>query len=327
MTILVVEGTAKVYRKSGNIAIVDGKGNKVEISVPDLELVVLVGERIHVTTSALITLISQGIPVTVFSGKSDTWGLFFDVIQVGTSDIREVQYSCFTDSYCRLKYSEPMVRSKIKGLYNMVRYECKYHGKETELCNYVKDKILETLSLIEEVNDIDELRKIESIGSKYAWELITSLIPGQYEFTGRKPRGGDAINSSIDYLYAVLYGIVAKGIVSSGLDPFYGVMHAKRPGRLSLVYDLSEIFKPLAIHVIIQTSRRAHLKTFRGSRYLKPKTLEILTSNLYKKLIKETEKLFKRKSIWYLAIKEATKLKDSIMKKTPYRPYVYNPTS
>ena len=327
MTILVVEGVAKVYRKSGNITVADKEGNRVEVSIPDLELVVLIGERIQVTSSAMITLLSQGIPLVVLSGKSDTWGILFDTIQVGSVNIREVQYHCFSDSHCRLKYAKPIIYSKLKGLYNIVKYECKYYGKEIKDSEYIKDKMREIINSMDEVDDINELRKLESIGSKYAWNLFTNLIPEHYGFTGRKPRCGDAINSSLDYLYALIYGIITKGIVTVGLDPYYGLIHATRAGRLSLTYDLSEILKPIAIHTVIQSSRKARLKTFRGSRYLKPRTLEILTSHLYKKLMKETEKLYKRKSIWYLAVREANKFKDSIMKQITYKPYIYDPSS
>ncbi|MEM3974876.1 MAG: CRISPR-associated endonuclease Cas1, partial [Ignisphaera sp.] len=96
-------------------------------------------------------------------------------------------------------------------------------------------------------------------------------MPPEYGFTGREPRKGDVINSSIDFLYTILYGIITKAIVATGLDPFYGLIHVLKSGRLSLTYDISEIFKPLAIHTIIQASRKANLRTLRGSRMLTPK--------------------------------------------------------
>ena len=122
-----------------------------------------------------------------------------------------------------------------------------------------------------------------------------NLIPEKYEFTGRKPRKGDVINSAIDFLYAILYGIITKAIVINGLDPFYGFIHTLKSGRLSLTYDLSEMFKPIIIHSIIQASRKANLKTFRNSRLLKPKTIETLTKYLYYRFSKESEKIYKRK--------------------------------
>ncbi|MEM1830841.1 MAG: CRISPR-associated endonuclease Cas1 [Desulfurococcaceae archaeon] len=327
MTILVIEGTAKIYRREGNIAVSDKEGNNMEVSIPDLEMVVVVGERVLVTSSALITLLSNGIPVVFLSGKLDTYGVLYDVIQIGTVNIRDVQYRCFSDESCKTKYAKPLIYSKIRGLYNVLRYEYKYY--RNLMWNYedTKIRIMEVMDSIEESNDLDELRKLEAIGSKYFWSVAINLIPSEYGFTGREPRKGDVINSSIDFLYAILYGVVTKAIVTTGLDPFYGIIHVLRSGRLSLTYDLSEMLKPLAIHSIIQASRKGRLRTLRGSRMLTSRTIEILIKHLYSRLSRESEKLYNRKSIWILPIREVARFKDSILKRFNYEAYIYDPTS
>jgi len=328
MVILIVEGTSKIYRKSGNLALIDQEGNKAEVAIPDLELVVIVGERSQITSSAILTLLTQGIPIVFISSRMDTYGVLFDVIQVGTVSIRSTQYKCFDDTYCRLKYAKSIILSKLKGLYNVLKYEYKYHKTISEDdYNYVKYNILGILENVKEVNDIDELRALEARGSKYFWNIAVSFIPEKYEFIGRKPRKGDVINSAIDFLYAVLYGITTKAVVVSGLDPFYGFIHTLKSGRLSLTYDLSEMFKPIVIHSIIQVSRKANLKTFKNSRLLKPKTIEVLMKYLHHRLSKESERAYKRKSIWYLPIREINKFKEALMKQIEYKPYIYNPSS
>ncbi|MEM1703200.1 MAG: CRISPR-associated endonuclease Cas1 [Zestosphaera sp.] len=327
MTILIVEGTAKVYRKEGNIAVSDKGGNNVEASVSDLEMVVVVGERVLVTSSALITLLSNGIPIVFLSGKLDTYGVLFDVIQVGTINIREVQYRCFSDESCKVMYAKPIIYSKIRGLYNVLRYEYKYYKDLMRGYEDTKARMLETMDSIEKTLDLEELRKLEAVGSKYFWNTAINLIPSEYRFTGREPRKGDTINSSIDFLYAILYGVVTKAIAANGLDPFYGLIHTVKSGRLSLTYDLSEIFKPLTIHTIIQTSRKAKLRTLRGSRMLTPRTIEILISHLYSKLSREGERLYNRKSIWITPTREIAKFKDSLLKRFNYKAYTYDPTS
>mgnify|MGYP001772859414 FL=1 len=105
------------------------------------------------------------------------------------------------------------------------------------------------------------------------------------------------------------------------------MMHTAKPGRVSLTYDLSEVFKPIAVHAVIQASRKANLKTFAGSKLLKPKSIEVLVRHLYYRLSKESERLFKRKSIWHLPMRETQKFKDSLLKNITYEPYIYDPTS
>jgi CRISPR-associated endonuclease Cas1 len=182
------------------------------------------------------------------------------------------------------------------------------------------------LENIKKAKDVDELRTLEAEGSKYFWNIAASFIPGKYEFTGRKPRKGDVINSAIDFLYAVLYGIVTKSIVVNGLDPFYGCIHTLKSGRISLTYDLSEVFKSIVVHTVIQASRKADLATFKNSRLLKPKSIEVLVKHLYHRLSRESEKICKRKSIWHLPIRETNKFKEALIKRLEYNPYTYDPS-
>lgn len=48
----------------------------------------------------------------------------------------------------------------------------------------------------------------------------------------------------LNYAYAVLESQVRIAAVSQGLDPTIGYLHASRPGRLALVYDLMEPLRP-----------------------------------------------------------------------------------
>lgn len=327
MTIVIVEGTALVYRKHGDISIIDEEKNSIEVSIPDLELVVFIGERIRVTSSALLTLLSHGVPAVFVSGKMDVYGLLFDVIQVGTINARSIQYKCFEDEYCRLKYAKPVIESKLRGFYNILRYEYKYYKDLMKDYEYVKLGLLETIEQVGNAKSIDELRIIEAKGSKYFWSILTGLIPEKYGFTGREPRKGDPINSALDFTYAILYGILTKALVVNGIDPFNGLIHTLKAGRLSLVYDISEMFKPLAVHMVLQTSRKHTIGTLKNSKLLKPRSIEILVKYLYHRLSRESEIQYKRKSIWVLPIREMGRFKDSLIRQVEYRPYIYDPGS
>lgn len=125
----------------------------------------------------------------------------------------------------------------------------------------------------------------------------------------------------------MLYGIVTRAPATSGLDPYLGLMHDAKSGRLSLTYDVSEIYKPLVVHSVIQSSRSARLSTLRGSRMLTPRTIEVPMKGFYGRLSREGEKHYNRRSIWILPIREAARFKDSLSKRFRYEAYVYDPTS
>lgn len=55
----------------------------------------------------------------------------------------------------------------------------------------------------------------------------------------------------LNYAYAVLESQVRIATVSLGLDPTIGYLHARRPRRVSLVYDLMEPLRPRIDHLVL----------------------------------------------------------------------------
>ncbi len=326
MTILIVDGTAKIYLREGLVRMSDHEGNKEDEPIANLELLVVIGRRILLTSALVLTLASANIPIVFIDPRGGTTATLYDVIQVGHTSIRMAQYQCIETEPCRLRVAREFVKSKLAGLKNLVRYELKYRSElknsETE---YLISRIDTARRNADNTTSIDELRTVEAEGSKAAWTLLTKLFPSDYKFTGRKPRGGDTINNAIDFTYALIYGITTKALVAAGLDPYAGFMHTHRPGRHSLVYDFSEIYKPLAIHAVLQASRIRRLKTFRSSRRLTPRSIEALTKQLYHRLYVLTEKTYKRKNIWTHVLQEARRLQQALAKNLPYKPYIYSP--
>jgi len=326
MTILVVDGAAKIYLREGVVRTEDREGNREEEPVADLELLVVVGRRVLLTSALMLTLASANIPVALIDPRGGTAAVLYNAVQIGTTQPRMAQYSCIADQHCRLETAKALIKSKLAGLRNLVKYELRYRSQHRSSdTDYLISLIDAARSNIDEARDIDELRRIEAEGSKAAWTIIAKLFPSHYRFTGRKPRGGDTINSAIDFTYAVLYAMITKALAAAGLDPYAGFMHSHRPGRLSLTYDFSEIYKPLAVHAVLQASRIRRLKTFHSTSHLTPRSIEALVKQLYHRLHTLTEKTYRRKNIWTHMLQEAQHLQQSLTKKTPYKPYTYTP--
>lgn len=54
-----------------------------------------------------------------------------------------------------------------------------------------------------------------------------------------------AINSMLNYGYAIVRGIVARSVVCHGLLPFLGIFHHNQFNQFNLADDLIEVFRPL----------------------------------------------------------------------------------
>jgi len=170
------------------------------------------------------------------------------------------------------------------------------------------------------IKNTETLRIYEAKWSKKLWELITQFIPSDYGFTGRDPKSKDPVNSAISYSYAILYGLCTHALIAAGLDPYLGVIHSERAGKTSLVYDFSEMFKPIAIHAVVITSRTTTLNTD-TSGYLTKNSLETLTKHLYRILKKRHYK-------WKYTIRgeiyaKAWELRQNIEKGVKFEPFIY----
>src|SRR5439155_51969 len=51
------------------------------------------------------------------------------------------------------------------------------------------------------------------------------------------------VNASLTYGYGILYSQVWGAVLNAGLEPFAGFLHVDRPGKPSLVLDLTEEFR------------------------------------------------------------------------------------
>lgn len=77
--------------------------------------------------------------------------------------------------------------------------------------------------------------------------------------SGRNRHATHPVNAMLNYSYAVLESQVRIATVSKGLDPQIGYLHASRPGRVALVYDLMEPLRPRIDRLVLSFVRS---KTF-----------------------------------------------------------------
>ena len=77
-------------------------------------------------------------------------------------------------------------------------------------------------------------------------------IPGEWQrvglrqssLSGTNRHATHPINALLNYAYGLLETEVRIAVVAAGLDPTIGYLHARRPGRVALVYDLMEPLRP-----------------------------------------------------------------------------------
>ena len=100
----------------------------------------------------------------------------------------------------------------------------------------------------------EEAMEIEAHAAKHYWSAISELIPKEIGFKGRLKRGDvvsedeiDVFNKALNIGYGILKSLIWKSVFLAGLNPYIGFLHKFRSGRMSLVFDLMEPFRPVSV--------------------------------------------------------------------------------
>jgi CRISPR-associated protein Cas1 len=119
-----------------------------------------------------------------------------------------------------------------------------------------KDHFLAPIRTIETVRsdlyscgtDLEEARNrlmgFEGTAGRNYFQCLSSLLPEKYQFKRRSRRPAhDPFNACLNYCYGILYSLVEKACILSGLDPYVGFLHTDNYNKQSLVFDLIEPFR------------------------------------------------------------------------------------
>lgn len=86
----------------------------------------------------------------------------------------------------------------------------------------------------------------EGRAAAYYWQ---NVFPKKIEFF--RGREGDPPNNLLNYGYAILRAIVARGLVSSGLLPTLGIHHKNKYNAYCLADDIMEPYRPYVDEIVL----------------------------------------------------------------------------
>lgn len=87
----------------------------------------------------------------------------------------------------------------------------------------------------------------ESRAAAYYWK---NVFPKKIEFF--RGREGDPPNNLLNYGYAILHAIVARGLVCSGLLPTLGIHHRNKYNAYCLADDIMEPYRPYVDRIVLK---------------------------------------------------------------------------
>lgn len=236
----------------------DGRTEKLaEAPLIHLEGILVTGRGVGFSSDAVEACSREGIPIYFLDGRGRPFAALYSAGLTGTVLTRREQLLAYTDQR-GLTLAKAFAAGKIQNQAGFLRYVAKYRQEtDPELYQRLRDGAEEVLGHLDELQGlaaacVDDVRfqilAAEGRAAQRYWERLKEIVPERYGWPGRITRGAqDPINSALNYGYGILYGAVERALVLAGLDPYGGFIHADRPGKPSLVFDLIEEFRQVIV--------------------------------------------------------------------------------
>jgi CRISPR-associated protein Cas1 len=239
----------------------------------EIEHILVASTGVSLSTDLIQECAERGIPISFITGLGKPYAKLMSPGLVGTVKTRREQLLAYLDGR-GVALAKAFSSGKVKNQAVLLKYMAKYR-KETapELFEKVRKAVLALDDFAQriqsvEANDVEQARQelltLEGLAAKFYWEGARDLIVPETGWKGRETRGAeDLVNSALNYGYGILYCQIERAILLAGLDPYAGFLHADRAGKPSLVLDMVEEFRQMAVDKAIfgMLNRGTNLET------------------------------------------------------------------
>lgn len=221
---------AYLHKKELQLKVMDveAKEEKASIPIEDLGVMVLDHPQITLTHALLTDLIDHNVALISCNNKHMPAGLFLPMEGHSEQSERWKKQIMATEPLLKNLWAQT-VKAKIENQASLLH---KFRRP---------NKIL--VALIPQIKSGDP-DNIEGRAASVYWKNLF----GEYEFT--RDREGSEPNAHLNYVYAVLRGVVARALVSSGMLPTLGIHHSNKYNAYCLADDIMEPYRPFCDELV-----------------------------------------------------------------------------
>ncbi len=201
-------------------------------AIEDIGVVVLEDRQITITNAALDALLANNCAVITCDEKHMPSGMMLP-LSGNTTQSERFQLQIEASLPLRKQLWQQTIQAKIHNQAAVLK-----HCLNAEIGNMrVWERDVKS-------GDSDNL---EGRAAAYYWKM---LFPEIDSFT--RGRDEDCPNNLLNYGYAILRGVVARALVSSGLLPTLGIHHHNRYNAYCLADDVMEPYRPYVDTLVLQ---------------------------------------------------------------------------
>lgn len=319
-TIYVKEQGAYIHKAGKRIEVTKNGRKLMSFPVANIEGISVIG-NVQISTQALVSLMENGVNVSIFSYSGNLVGL---AMADSSKNIflRLSQYDAYQDIAARLRMAKRIVGNKIE---NQIQLMKKYRYKDYSPKEKLK-KIKKLQCSLENCNTLNEVLGIEGMCSNMYFSCFAHMVDCNFEFKGRSRRPPrDPINVILSLGYTFLTREVCVALETESFEVYLGFLHGIRYGRKSLALDIVEEFRqPIVDRFVIRSFNKRILNEFDFS--LEEERV-ILCEDGFEKFCREFESWISgagsnsKQTFRQIIRQQVAELKKALRNKEEYMPY------
>jgi len=251
---------AFVGKHSERLFVSKGKETLAQAPLLHLKDVTVASTGVSISADAIKECCERGIPI-FFTDSGEHFASLYSPGLVGTVITRRAQFAAYHDgrgSQVALRIAAAKINNQVATL----KYVAKSR-KETqpELYQTLHEAALEALGFSDRLKSLadqnladlrNSLMAFEANAATQYWGALRAVVPDEYGWEKRITRGAtDPVNSLLNYGYGILRNRVEQAITNAGMDSYAGFIHADRPGKHSLTFDMMEEFRSVAVDRLV----------------------------------------------------------------------------
>lgn len=198
--------------------------------------------HVQFDTSFYSFIAKYNIPLIIFDNFSPV-GTFYNNFSQSDGELTVFQSLHHISKSKRLTLARKFVHGSIANkIVNLA-----YYANRNKIGGFQVQRFASIIQQIYQANEINSVMLAEAQAQKLYFSHFNLIFKNpEFSFTKRifNPPP-DPVNALISFTYALLYSTMITEIAVTFLNPFISYLHQPGNNRVSLIWDMSDIFKPI----------------------------------------------------------------------------------
>lgn len=261
---LVINTYGAYLRKSGNCFLVKKDEKSFEVAVNKVNSI-LITTAAYITTDAIKLAVDNNIDIVFLDAHGDPYGRVWHPKLGSTTMIRRRQLEIH-DNQDGLSLAKEWGLKKLDNQIDLLARLAKARGEKGGELEKRIEEIEQSRELMLRLRGTVDARRQDMLGlegkaARTYFEALSAVMPEKYRFAGRSRNPAkDEFNALLNYGYGILYSIVEKACIIAGLDPYVGFLHTDSYNKMSLVFDIIEMFRLYIDETVVYLFTRRMVK-------------------------------------------------------------------